>query len=124
MPLGASAAEAEEVVCAAVDELRDLWRKARENFSATIIQQSFLDVSEPLFGNHERLVPGSPARLVARLNDLLADAVAQEGVLLLDVARAAARDGIDAWFDVARWLQAKIELAPPSAPGYGDLLAD
>lgn len=123
LPLGASAAEAEEAISAAIAELRELWRKARDSFSASIVQQSFLDVSEPLFGSHERLVPAAPARLVARLNDLLADAVTQDGVLLLDVARAASRDGIDAWFDVARWLQAKIEIAPASASSYGDLLA-
>ena len=122
VPLGASAADADQALFGAVAELRELWRKARENFNAVIIQQSFLDVSEPLFGSHERLVPGAPARVVARMNDLLADAVTQEGVLLLDVDRAAARDGIDAWFDVARWLQAKIEIAPRSAPSYGDLL--
>lgn len=110
--LGASAAVAEQVLSGAIAELRELWRKARGKCNAVVIQQSFLDVSDPVFGSHERLVPGAPARLVARLNDFLADAVAQEGVLLLDIARAAARDGIDAWFDVARWFQAKIEIAP------------
>ena len=122
VPLGASAADADQALLSAVAELRELWRKARENFNAVIIQQSFLDVSEPLFGSHERLVPGAPARVIARLNDLLADAVMHEGVLWLDIARAAARDGIDAWFDVARWLQAKIEIAPMSASSYGNLL--
>lgn len=120
--LGASATDADQALSGVVAELRELWRKARENFNAVILQQSFLDVSEPLFGSHERLVPGAPARVVARLNDLLADAVTQEGVLLLDIARAAVRDGIDAWFDVARWLQAKMEIAPMSAPSYGNLL--
>ena len=43
--------------------------------------------------------------------------------MLLDVARASERDGIDAWFDVGRWLQGKLEIAPQAAPLYGDLLA-
>ncbi len=123
VPLEASADEAERAISQSVTELRELWRSARENFNATVIQQSFLDVSEPLFGGSDRLVPGTPAQLVARLNDLVADATAQDRVLLLDVARASARDGIDVWFDVTRWLQGKIEIAPQAAPLYGELVA-
>src|SRR5262249_55868537 len=44
------------------------------------------------------------------------------GVLLLDVARASERDGLDAWFDVTRWLQGKLEIAPTASPAYGELL--
>ena len=123
VPLGASQAEADDVFTSAIAELRELWRHARASFSPTIVQQTFLDVSEPVFGDFDRLVPGAPARLVARLNDQVADAAAQDGVLLLDVARASAHDGLDAWFDIARWLQGKIEIAPQSAQRYGDMLA-
>ena len=42
---------------------------------------------------------------------------------MLDVARASQRDGIDAWFDIGRWLQGKLEIAPQAAPCYGDLAA-
>ena len=107
----------------AVDDLRHLWRKARETLKARVVQQTFLNVAHPLFGNFDRLVPGAPAQLIARLNDRLSEAAAEDGVLLLDVARASERDGIDAWFDVARWLQAKMEIAPQAAPVYGDLVA-
>jgi len=122
VPLAASGDEAQRALSATIAELRELWHKARESFGATVIQQSYLDATEPLFGSYDRLVPGTPARLVAGLNGLLAEAVVQEGVLLLDVARSSARDGIDAWFDVARWLQGKIEIAPQAAPLYGDLV--
>ena len=122
-PLAATAAEVEEIIGTSIEELRVLWRKARETLSATVIQQTFLNVADPLFGSYDRLVSGSPARLVARLNDRLSEAVAADGVLLLDVARASERDGLDAWFDVARWLQGKLEIAPQAAPMYGDLTA-
>ncbi len=122
VPITATADEADQALSRVVEDLRGLWRKAREHVGITVIQQTFLDVSEPLFGSYDRLVPGAPARLVARLNEWLADAAAEDGVLLLDVARASARDGIDAWFDIARWLQARIEIAPQSASRYGDLL--
>ena len=100
-----------------------LWRRARETFHATVIQQTFLNIADPLFGSYDRLVAGAPVRLIAHLNERLLDAAAEDGVLVLDIARACERDGLDAWFDVTRWLQAKMEIAPQAAPLYGDLLA-
>jgi FkbH-like protein len=88
-----------------------------------IIQQTFLDVTEPLFGSYDRFVPGAPSRVIARLNDRLCEAAAEDRVLLLDIARASQRDGIDAWFDSGRWFQGKLEIAPQAAPQYGDLLS-
>src|SRR5262245_4783211 len=123
IPLNASTAEVDQAIAKFIGDLRSLWREARGAFNSSIIQQTFMDVTEPLFGGYDRLVPGAPSRSVARLNDRLCEAAAQDGVLLLDVARASERDGIDAWFDTGRWLQGKLEVAPPAAPKYGDLLA-
>src|SRR5271168_1779515 len=121
--LGANGGEVDGAIARFVAELRSLWRKAREIGAAAVIQQTFLDVSEPLFGGYDRVVPGAPATVVARLNDQACEAAARDGVLVLDVARASQRDGIDAWFDVGRWLQGKLEIAPQAAPLYGDLAA-
>jgi FkbH-like protein len=123
VPLVASAAEVDDTIGTLIVELRLLWQKAREISNAVIIQQAFLDVTEPLFGSYDRFVPGAPSRVVARLNDRLCETAAQDGVLLLDVARASERDGIDAWFDAGRWLQGKLEIAPQAAPLYGDMVA-
>ena len=123
VPIAAPAEEVEEALSRRIEELSGLWRHARNTLNATVIQQTYLDISEPLFGSYDRLVPAAPSRLIARLNDLLAQAAAREGVLLLDVAQASARDGIDAWFDVARWLQGKMEIAPQAAQRYAALVA-
>jgi FkbH-like protein len=123
LPVAASVAEVDAAVTGFIEDLRFLWRKARGSFNSSIIQQTFIDVTESLFGNYDRFVSGAPSRVVARLNGRLEEAAAQDGVLLLDVARASERDGIDAWFDTARWLQGKLEIAPQAAPKYGDLLA-
>jgi FkbH-like protein len=123
VPIAATAEQVEEALTRSIEEIRELWRHAHARFDATVIQQTFLDVSEPLFGSYDRLVPAAPSRLVARLNDLLVRAAAQEGTLLLDLAQASARDGIDAWFDLGRWLQGKMEIAPQAAPRYGELVA-
>lgn len=123
VPPSASAEEAERVLMQALEELRSLWRTARNSLNALVVQQTFLDVYEPLFGSYDRLAPTAPTRLVARLNERLAEFAAQDRVLLLDVSRASARDGIAVWFDIARWLQGKIEIAPRAAPIYGELLS-
>jgi FkbH-like protein len=120
--LAATAAEVDDAIGRFIAELRSLWRNARE-IGAAVIQQTFIDVTEPLFGGYDRIVPGAPSAVVARLNDRLTEAAAEDGALLLDVARASQRDGIDAWFDVGRWLQGKLEIAPQAAPVYGDLTA-
>ena len=44
-------------------------------------------------------------------------------IALIDAARACGRDGVDAWFDSARWLQGKMEIAPQAAHRYGELVA-
>jgi FkbH-like protein len=123
VPLMATVTEVDETIARLIGELRSLWQRAREIFNAAIIQQTFINVTEPLFGSYDRLVPGAPARVVARLNDRLCEAAAQDGTLLLDIARASERDGIDAWFDAGRWLQGKLEVAPQAAPLYGDFVA-
>jgi FkbH-like protein len=123
IPLTATATEVDKTIAKVIEELRSFWRKAREICNAVIIQQTFVDVTEPFFGSYDRFVPGAPTRVVARLNDRLCEAAEQDGVLLLDVARASERHGIDAWFDPGRWLQGKLEIAPQAAPLYGDMVA-
>jgi FkbH-like protein len=123
VPLTATPEEVDAIIAKFFGELRSLWQRAREIHSATIIQQTFLDLTDPLFGSYDRLVPGAPTRVVARLNDRLCDAAGQDRVSLLDITRVSERDGIDAWFDAGRWLQGKLEIAPQAAPLYGDLVA-
>ena len=118
----AAAGARDALLNAAVRNVAELWKIARERFGATVIQQTLLNVAEPLFGSFDALVAGSPTQRVERANALLVDAAAHDRVLLLDVACASARDGLDVWFDRARWLQGKIEIAPQAAPCYGDLV--
>jgi len=119
----ATGGEIGALVTRSVDDLQALWGQARARFQATVLQQTFLNVAEPLFGSHDRQVSGAPARVIARLNDDVAAAAATSGALLVDVARASERDGLDFWFDVGRWLQGKLEIAPQAAATYGELVA-
>lgn len=122
LTVASSADEVETSLARTVDELRMLWHKSRDDLRAVVIQQTFLNRADPVFGNLDRLVAGAPSSVVARLNARLAEAASADGVLLLDVARESERDGLDAWFDVGRWLQGKLEIAPPAASSYGELL--
>jgi FkbH-like protein len=115
-------ADATEAVGRTVDELRGLWKIARQTFNAAVIQQTFIDTSEPLFGHHDRLVEAAPARVIGALNERVIAAAREDGVLLLDIDRLAARDGRDSWFELSHWYASKLLIAPRAAPLYGDHL--
>jgi FkbH-like protein len=123
MRLDAGADEVERALQAEVAELRSLWKVAREQFGAAVLQQTFLDVFEPVFGSFDRHAAAAPAQLIDQLNERLAQAAREDGIALLDVARASAREGLDAWFDTARWLQGKMEIAPTAAGRFGEMVA-
>lgn len=119
----ASESEAEQCVRRATDELTSLWGIAREQLGSEVVQQTVMDLSEPLFGSYDRLLAGSSVQSVARLNDSLASVARSSGAMLLDTAAAVSRDGIGAWFDPVRWHQAKQEVSLAAAPAYAELLA-
>lgn len=123
LPLEAAEADVEEAVARRIDEMRHLWRRARERYGATVVQQTVVNTAPALFGNYDGLVAASPAALVERLNAGLRRAAREEGVLLLDLAWQVARDGQQRWLDPVRWHQAKQLVSLRSAPLYGDLLA-
>lgn len=122
-PLDARAEDVESVVAAKVEELKGLWRRARTRFGATVIQQTFLNTAQPLFGSFEALAPAAPFTVAERLNAVLREAARREGVLLLDLDGHAARHGRRHWYDAARWHQGKQLVSPALSPVHGDLLA-
>src|SRR5260370_1113311 len=117
VPLTATAAEADAAIGRSIDELRMLWREAQETFRATVIQQTFLNIADPLFGCYDRLVARAPARLIAHLNERVSQATAEEDVLLLDIPPASERHVLGAWFVVTRWLQAELEIGARTIMG-------
>lgn len=123
LELDASEARLAQVVDAAIADLSEYWHVARRELDAEIVQQTVMDLSEPLFGSYDRLVPGSGVRAVAELNARLAASARDSGVLLLDIATVATRDGSAAWYDPVRWHQAKQDIQLSAAPAYAELLA-
>ena len=124
LPLHASEPEVAAAVEARVDELRQLWRRARERHVAQVVQQTLVPAGPPVFGSFEGLVPAEPHAVIDRLNAGIRAAARQDGVLLLDLARQAAHSSNGQGIaDPVRWHQAKQLVSPTFAPVYGDLLA-
>ena len=124
LPLDASQADVDTVVAERVDELRLLWRRARERYAAQVVQQTIVPADPPIFGSFEALVPASPYALIDRLNAAIRAAAREDGVLLMDLAWEAARGSYgDGLAEPVRWHQAKQLVSPNLAPLYGDQLA-
>lgn len=124
LPLEASQADVDVAVAERVDELRLLWRRARERFAAQVVQQTLVPADPPIFGSFEALVPAAPYAVIDRLNAAIRAAAREDGVLLMDLAWEAARGSYgDGLAEPLRWHQAKQLVSPNLAPLYGDQLA-
>jgi FkbH-like protein len=115
-------AEADRLLEAALERLRQLWRGLREHFGCHIIQQTVLPTAPTLLGGNEHRLSASVAALVRRLNHGLRDAADEAGVDLLALDEQIETHGLDGWHDRRLWLRAKQAIAPPAAPLYGDLV--
>jgi FkbH-like protein len=122
LPLGATGDEVDAAVAAGVQGLVELWRTARSQIGAMVIQQTFLNTDYPVFGNFDGAVAATPYGVTQRLNRAVRDAAAAEGVMLLDIAHWSAIHGLPSWYDVTRWHHAKQLIAPTAAVFYGDLV--
>ena len=121
-PITEAADHADHRLDAALGDLIQHWRIARDTLGAKVIQQTVLPVSPNLAGNNEHRLAGSPARLVARLNEHLRIHADAERVDLIAVDRYAAAHGLDAWYDPVLWHRAKQDVHPRVTPFYGDLV--
>lgn len=124
VPLDAPQDVVDAVIAERIDELRLLWRRARERHAAQVVQQTIVPSHPPIFGAFDALVPASPYALVERLNAAIRTAAREDGILLMDLAWEAARGSYgDGLAEPLRWYQAKQLVSPNLAPLYGDQLA-
>ena len=117
----AGRAQAQAALDVAIAGLRECWRRARD-LGASVIQQAALAVLPGVAGNNEHRLPGSPVGMLVRLNAALREAADADGVQILAIDEAAARDGIAEWHDPVLWHRSKQEVSPVAAPVYGDLV--
>lgn len=119
----ADAASSDRMIESVVAQYQELWAMARRAFFCTVIQQTVLPVSPALLGSNEHRLPGSPRAVTTRLNNRIRQTADEAGVDILAIDERAAQDGLVHWHDPVLWYRAKMEIAPPIAPLYGDLVA-
>jgi FkbH-like protein len=106
-----------------VGEIRNLWRSARETLKAKVLQQTVMPRQLPLMGSNEHRAAGSRDWFISQLNDALRQCADADGADLVAIDRRIAQDGLRAWHTPNWWHKAKQEIAPGSAPMYGELVA-
>jgi FkbH-like protein len=123
VPISATATQVDQHLTDYVSDLVSLWRAARRKPGTMILQQTFLNIGESLFGSLDRTLPSAPTQIVRRLNHRLVEAATSNRVATLDLDRPLELDGLHFWFDNAKWFQAKIEISPVAAMRYADLVS-
>ena len=113
-------AEAEAAVASALDYVKSLRDAARTNMGAGTILHTLAPPAETLFGSFDARQPGSVRWMIARFNRLLAEEIACEVDMLLDMAAIAETVGLSRWHDPLRWHDAKVPFALDAIPLYAD----
>jgi FkbH-like protein len=106
----------------AIDDMRRLWKMAKEIPGCTVIQQTLLPVLPRVAGSNEHRFFNSPNAILSAVNSALRSAAEEDGVHLLAIDEYSSRAGVAAWHDPTLWLRAKQEIHPGIAHIYGDLL--
>ena len=122
--LGDRIAEGEPgiVVDAALDRIGQSWNLARDHFQCQVIQQTLLPTFEPVVGENEQRLGGSPKALAAQFNARVRDRADAGNVDILALDEHAARNGIDYWHSPSLWHRAKQDVSPAAAPLYADIV--
>ena len=93
----------DEIFETAMARIGQCWKRAADAFGCQVIQQTVLDTAPCMLGGNEHRLAGSRGRFVVRLNEALRRAADTNGVDILALDAAAARDGLHAWHDPALW---------------------
>ena len=95
----------------------------RAHSGAVCIVQTLAPPPESLFGSFDRVVPGTPRRVIEQLNREIADSIAGTEDLLLDVATLAETVGLANWHSPPQWNLAKLAFENECLPIYADHVA-
>lgn len=110
---------AQAQVGAALDYIATVRTAIRRNSGAVCILQTLARPPETLFGNADRLIPGTWVRLTEAFNRGLSEQIDQ-GDALLDVAGIAETIGLANWHDPTQWNLAKLPFALTAVPLYAE----
>lgn len=106
----------------ALDRLSELWRQALDHFRCQVIQQTLLPVFEPIMGENEQRLRGSPRALAAQFNTQVRVRADANKVDILALDDHVQKNGLDNWHSPALWHRAKQDIALSAAPIFGDIV--
>jgi FkbH-like protein len=113
---GASDAEADAVLAAEVDRFKTMWRRLLEGTTCVVVQNNVDPPPLEPLGHLGVTARFGHTRHVDRLNAAFAEAAEAEPRLCLnDIARLAARLGLEHWSDPRDWLAWKMAVTPAAA---------
>jgi FkbH-like protein len=104
----------------AVAQITTIRESIRLHSGAIVIVQTVPPPPETLFGSFDCIVPGTPRRLIERLNHAITESLADTDDLVLDVALLAETVGLGAWHSPTLWNMAKTSFDDSCLPIYAD----
>jgi FkbH-like protein len=110
-------------VDAALAHLIELRWSLRRHSGAISIVQTVPPPPEGLFGSFDRSVPGTQRRVIAALNNAIAESMPGTQDLLLDIAGVAETVGLGLWHSPALWNMAKLACDNRCMPVYAEHVA-
>jgi FkbH-like protein len=120
---GSIAANPENRLAEAVDQLTTVVTALRSNGGHTVILQTVPVPPQPLFGSFDVRVAGSQRALIQQLNTAVPAIAAETSSVVADIAALAAQVGADLWFDPASWNLYKLPFSPACNAIYADFIA-
>jgi FkbH-like protein len=118
----ASATDAQARVAAALAQVEAIFAGLRPHVGSALLVESCVAPLEPIFGSWDAASGLAPLALVDDFNRQLFARAKDQGVVLVDAARAAATVGLARWHDPRQWHSAKLAVAPDAAPAHADLV--
>ncbi|MDQ2773929.1 MAG: HAD-IIIC family phosphatase [Acidobacteriota bacterium] len=118
-----SGQETEATVQAALDYIETVRSGLKKNIKTICILQTLAAPPERLFGNLDRLLPGTLQNVIDRINQGLAASVFSSEDVLLDVAGIAETVGLADWHCPTQWNMAKLPFSNTYLPLYADHVA-
>ncbi len=94
-----------------------LWKRLREKYQCTILQNNFEMPSYRLYGNQEHQYNNSRSSCVQKMNDVVyAEAKSNKDFLIVDLQYIAAEFGLKKWYDRNAWYLYKYPFSLEAVP--------
>ncbi|MCC3245014.1 HAD-IIIC family phosphatase [Methylocystis sp. WRRC1] len=115
--------ESQQIAEMALGVVRSICAGLQQFVKGAILVQTIVPPMEPLFGSFDRRYSGAPLTQVDAFNSGLAQLAAENGFVIVDVARLAGSIGLERWDDPQQWHATKLPFSADVIPPYAELVA-